>query len=230
LLTAPVPETRDDGSIIQEHFDENALGATTCYACHRADGAQPKYAGDRPFGLLLSPDGTSLYVTHLRESRLTVLDLTQGEIESTTSLAPAGTASEVVAIARLEDEIWVALRPPQPSTDSGALRRLHAETLEPIADLEIGSDPDAYAPLYEAVISGDTDAAIYLGTDRQFLVKSELSMDMDLAPGSYTASVTGFSGAFSATGSVSNNIVGQGVTGIFYSVSNSSSSITFTVK
>jgi hypothetical protein len=97
---------------------------------------------------------------------------------------------------------------------------------------DTGSDVggDAYAPLYEAVISGDTDAAIYLGTDRQFLVKSELSMDMDLAPGSYTASVTGFSGAFSATGSVSNNITGQGVTGIFYSVSNSSTSISFTVK
>lgn len=149
LLTAPVPETRDDGSIIEEHFDEDAFGATTCYACHRADGAQPKYAGDRPFGLLLSPDGTSLYVTHLRESRLTVLDLTQGEIESTTSLAPAATATEVVAIARLDDEIWVALRPPQPSTDPGALRRLDAETLEPTAELEIGSDPGALLALPE---------------------------------------------------------------------------------
>jgi hypothetical protein len=89
---------------------------------------------------------------------------------------------------------------------------------------------DAYAPLYEAVISGDADAALYLGTDRQFLVKSELSMDMDLAPGSYSGSITGFSGAFSATGSVSNNINGQGVTGLFYSVSGSSESITFTVK
>jgi hypothetical protein len=89
---------------------------------------------------------------------------------------------------------------------------------------------ESYAPLYEAVLSGDSDGAIYLGTDRQFLVKSEVYPDMDLAPGTYTGSITGFSGAFSATGSVSNNITGQGVTGLFYSVSSSSGSITFTVK
>lgn len=148
LLTAPVPERRDDGSIIQEHIDQAAFGASTCFDCHRPDGAQPKYAGDRPFGLLLSPDGRRLYVTHLRESRLTVLDLDAGQIESTRSLAPSGTATEVVAIDRVDDdELWVALRAPQPSTDPGALRRLNAETLEPIAEVPTGADPGALLAL-----------------------------------------------------------------------------------
>jgi DNA-binding beta-propeller fold protein YncE len=149
LLTAPVPEQREDGSVIQEHFDEDAFSASTCFSCHSPDGAQPKYAGDRPFGLLLSPDGRRLYVTHLRASRLTVLDLEQGSIESTSSLEPAGTATEVVAIDRVGDEIWVALRAPQPSTDPGALRRLNAETLEPIADIPTGADPGALLALPE---------------------------------------------------------------------------------
>jgi len=147
LLTAPVPERRPDGSTIQPHFDQGAFTATTCFGCHRSGGAEPKYAGDRPFGLLLSPDGRRLYVSHLRASRLTVLDLDAGQIESTASLEPAGTATEVVAIDRLDEEIWVALRTPQPSTEPGALRRLNADTLEPIAELPIGADPGALLAL-----------------------------------------------------------------------------------
>jgi hypothetical protein len=149
LLSAPVPERRADGSVIQAHFDQDAFEASTCFGCHRPGGAEPKYAGDRPFGLLLSPDGRRLYVTHLRASRLTVLDLDAGEIESTTSLEPVGKATEVVAIERLDDEIWVALRAPQPSTEPGALRRLHADTLEPLADLPAGADPGALLALPE---------------------------------------------------------------------------------
>lgn len=149
LLTAPVPERRSDGSLIQPHFEEDAFTASTCFGCHYSGGAEPKYAGDRPFGLLLSPDGRRLYVTHLRESRLTVLDLDAGQIESTKSLTPAGAATEVVAIDRLGDEIWVALRAPQPSTQPGALRRLRADTLDPIADLPAGADPGALLALPE---------------------------------------------------------------------------------
>jgi DNA-binding beta-propeller fold protein YncE len=149
LLTAPVPELRADGSVIQEHFDQGAFAASSCYDCHRPGGAEPKYAGDRPFGLSLSADGRRLYVTHLRASRLTVLDLEAGQIESTISLAPAGSATEVVAIDRVGDEFWVALRPAQPSTDPGALRRLRADTLEPIADLPTGADPGALLALPE---------------------------------------------------------------------------------
>jgi DNA-binding beta-propeller fold protein YncE len=155
LLTAPVPERRlagaGAGTIIQPHIDLDAFGASTCYGCHRPDGAQPKYAGDRPFGLLLSPDGRRLYVTHLHASRLTVLDLDAGRIESTVSLAPAGPATEVVAIDRMAgaagDELWVALRPPQPSVQPGALRRLNADTLAPIADVPTGADPSALLAL-----------------------------------------------------------------------------------
>ena len=135
LLTAPVPERRTDGSIIQAHIDEDAFEASTCYA------------GDRPFGMLLSPDGRRLYVTHLRASRLTILDLDQGRIETTTSLAAAGTATEIVAIARVGDEIWIALRAPQPSLQPGALRRLAADTGAPIADVPTGADPGALLSL-----------------------------------------------------------------------------------
>jgi DNA-binding beta-propeller fold protein YncE len=149
LLTAPVPERRSDGSIIQPHIDQNAFTASTCFGCHHPGGSEPKYAGDRPFGLLLSADGRRLYVTHLRASRLTVLDLEAGQIESTTSLAPVGQASEVVAIDRLDDEIWVALRAPQPSTEPGALRRLNTDTFETIADLPAGADPGALLALRE---------------------------------------------------------------------------------
>jgi DNA-binding beta-propeller fold protein YncE len=146
FLTAPVPSQREDGTTIQEHIDQNAFSHASCYDCHRPGLAQPKYAGDRPFGLLLSPDARRLYVAHLRSSRLSVLDLESGAIEKTMLLAPSG-ATEAVAIARLNDEIWVALRPPQPSTHPGVLRRLDANTLEPLADVPTGSDPGALLTL-----------------------------------------------------------------------------------
>ena len=149
LLTAPVPERRVDGSIIEPHFNQSAFTASSCFGCHHEGGAEPKYAGDRPFGLLLAEDGRRLYVTHLRASRLTVLDLEAGQIEKTTSLAPSGAATEVVAIDRLGDELWVALRAPQPSTQPGAVRRLNADTLEAIADLPAGADPGALLALPE---------------------------------------------------------------------------------
>jgi DNA-binding beta-propeller fold protein YncE len=155
VLTAPVPERRPDDSVIQQHVDEDAFESTTCYDCHRPGGAEPKYAGDRPFGMSVSPDGRRLHVTHLRESRLTVLDLEQGRVESTTSLEPAGAATEVVAIDRLgEDEFWVALRAPQPSKEAGALRRLNANTLEPIAEMPTGADPGALLalPAHDSVL------------------------------------------------------------------------------
>lgn len=93
----------------------------------------------------------------------------------------------------------------------------------------------AYAPVYEAIISSadnSGDAAIYIGTDREFPVKSLTRPDADgLLPGSYTGSIIGFSGAL-AGGSLttSNNITGVGVTGLFYSMSTSSTPITFTVE
>jgi streptogramin lyase len=147
LLTAPVPDRRADGSVIQAHLDPAAAGASTCYGCHRPGGVQPKYAGDRPFGLLLSPDGRRLHVSHLRAGRLAVLDLEGGRIERTVLLAPAGAATEAVAIDRMGDELWVALRPPQPSVLPGTVRRLKADTLEAVGDLATGADPGALLAL-----------------------------------------------------------------------------------
>ncbi len=149
LLTAPVPDKREDGSLIQAHVDQNAFSHTTCYGCHRPNGAQPKYAGDRPFGLLLSPDGSRLFVSHLRSSTIAVLDLASGRIERTVRLSPAGAATEPVALARLGAEIWVALRPPQPSLLPGALLRLDAATLEVRGSAASGADPAALIALAE---------------------------------------------------------------------------------
>jgi hypothetical protein len=92
-----------------------------------------------------------------------------------------------------------------------------------------------YAALYEAVISandGPGDGAIYVGTEREFLVKSFVTPDAaGLQPGSYTGTLIGFSGALAGGGvSVSNNINGVGMTGVFYSMSAASASITFTVE
>jgi hypothetical protein len=96
----------------------------------------------------------------------------------------------------------------------------------------------AYAPVYEAVISGTdatADTAIYFGTDRQFLVKSALTPTAaGLQPGTYIGTVIGFSGALAGTGGTSitssNNITGAGVTGLFYSVSGAQDMVTFTVQ
>jgi DNA-binding beta-propeller fold protein YncE len=149
FLTAPVPALRADGSVIQPHRDRNAFAHTTCYDCHRDGGASPKYAGDRPFGLLLSADGRSLLVSHLRSSDLALVDLERAAIERVVHLEPAGAAREPVALARQGSEIWVALRPPQPSTQPGTLRRLDEATLAPLGDVPTGSDPGALLALPE---------------------------------------------------------------------------------
>jgi len=91
----------------------------------------------------------------------------------------------------------------------------------------------AYAPLYYATISaqgGTSDAAIYIGTDRQFMPRSLLMPMAGLTPGTYKASIIGFSGPFAASGSTTNNITGTGVTGIFYSISGTGEDVTFTVQ
>jgi len=149
MLTAPVPATRPDGTVIQAHVDQGAFDHTTCYDCHRPGGARPTYAGSRPFGLLVSPDGRRLLVSHLRTTDIAVLDLASGRIETTVPLAPAGAATEAVALARMEDAVWVALRPPQPSTLAGALRRLDAATLAPLGDAATGADPAALLAMPE---------------------------------------------------------------------------------
>jgi DNA-binding beta-propeller fold protein YncE len=149
MRTAPVPATRADGTVIQEHVDRGAFDHATCYDCHRPGGARPAYAGARPFGLLVSPDGRHLLVSHLRTSDIAILDLASGRVETTIALAPAGAATEAVALARMGDEIWVALRPPQPSTLAGALRRLDAATFAPVGEVATGADPAALLAMPE---------------------------------------------------------------------------------
>lgn len=147
MLTAPVPDRRADGSLIQEHVDRDAFSHTTCHDCHRVGGAQPKYAGDRPFGLLLDADGRRLLVSHLNSANLAVLELEAGAIERSVHLDPSGAAVEPVALAALDDQLWVALRPLQPSTDPGALRRLDRATLSGRGEVPTGSDPGALLSL-----------------------------------------------------------------------------------
>ena len=143
MRTAPVPTTRPDGTVIQPHTDQDAFSHTTCYDCHRPGAARPTYAGSRPFGLLVSPDGSQLMVSHLRTTDIAVIDLASGQLARTIALAPAGPATEVVALTRIDDAIWVALRPPQPSTLAGAVRCLDAATLAPRGDVPTGADPAA---------------------------------------------------------------------------------------
>ncbi len=96
-----------------------------------------------------------------------------------------------------------------------------------------------YAPVYQVIIaqsvaSGTPDLAIYSGTDRQFAVKSAVSAGAPpLKPGTYTASLVGFSGFYAqATGGIqlSNNVTGTGVTGTFFSLGSAPTPITFTVQ
>ncbi|NJK45635.1 MAG: hypothetical protein HC933_16420, partial [Pleurocapsa sp. SU_196_0] len=51
MLTAPVPDTRADGSRIAGHFERDAFSASSCFLCHHAkpDGAKPAIVGTRPF-------------------------------------------------------------------------------------------------------------------------------------------------------------------------------------
>jgi DNA-binding beta-propeller fold protein YncE len=143
LLTEPVPALRDDGTIIQGHRDRDAFSHATCFDCHtgEADAPAPKYPGTRPFGLSLSPDGTRLLVSHLRSASLVEVDLAAWSVARTVHLDPSGAATEPVALARLGGEVLVALRPPQPSTAAGAVRRLEAATLAPLGEVPAGADP-----------------------------------------------------------------------------------------
>jgi hypothetical protein len=91
----------------------------------------------------------------------------------------------------------------------------------------------AYAAIYEVSISSATvqDAAFYLGTARQLAVTSA-STGQPLAPGSYTATLTGFSGFTPQPGGgiqLTNNITGSGVTGTFFSAGATAPIVTFTV-
>ncbi len=159
-LTGPVPARKADGSINQAHVDKGAFsGHLSCSDCHHGapGGALPMYVGARPFGMLLSPDGRRLLVSHLRPTEpdrlglepgsLAVIELATGTVERTVALGPAGAATEAVALAQVGSETWVVLRAPQPSVEPGVLRRLDPVTLAGLGDSPTGSDPVALLPL-----------------------------------------------------------------------------------
>jgi len=143
FLTAPVPAHRDDGSVILPHRDKDAFSHTTCFDCHfpGPGGARPPYVGDRPFGIALSEDGKSLFVAHVNSGDLAEIERATGRITRRVHLAAAGEASEATALARVGQDLFVALRPRQPSSRPGVIRRLDAATLEPRGDTPAGSDP-----------------------------------------------------------------------------------------
>jgi hypothetical protein len=93
-----------------------------------------------PSGWSLAAGGRQLVVCHILTRDVTVLDAATGAIVRTVRLDPSGEAREAVALAALEDALWVALRPRQPSTLPGALRRLDATTLASRGESPSGSD------------------------------------------------------------------------------------------
>jgi len=99
---------------------------------------------------------------------------------------------------------------------------------------DTGTSNPAYAAVYEAIVSstsGGQDGAVYIGSAPEFAVTSAVSQG-PLAPGTYTASILGFSGfaALPAGGILlSNNITGAGVTGRMFSLGAAPAPITFTV-
>jgi hypothetical protein len=92
----------------------------------------------------------------------------------------------------------------------------------------------AYAPIYEVVISSTStqDGAFYIGTAPRFPVTTAFASGGPLSPGSYTATLTGFSGFSPTSGGgiqLSNNITGAGVTGTFFSAAAAPAEVNFTV-
>ena len=142
LLTEPVPKVRANNSVIQGHIDHDAFSHTTCYDCHRggAGAAAPAIVGSRPFGIALSKDGKTLYVSNGLSANLSVLDIATGTLKSLVPLPPSGVAREPTDIALLDDQLFVTLRPPLPSYSPGAVCRLDVASLAVLSDTPTGAN------------------------------------------------------------------------------------------
>jgi DNA-binding beta-propeller fold protein YncE len=171
LLTAPVPDTRTDGTVIEPHQTEHAFDHTTCFDCHHAAGAKPVIVGERPVGIALSEDETRLYVSHIRGARLSVIDLATGALLRSVLLPPTAAAVEAADLVRLADNLVVALRPTQPSIEPGAVRFLDESSLELRAEFATGSDPASLmaVPARDSVLVSnfESDTVTELGPTRE---------------------------------------------------------------
>lgn len=152
FLTAPVPERRSDGSLIQPHFDQGAFSKTSCFACHNPGGAKPFIVGERPVGIAFSSDLGSLFISHIRQGRLSEIDLGSGRVVRAVNLPPSGSANEAVEVARVGSRLVVAMRPRQPSSEAGAVRWLDEGTLDPLSEAPTGSDPAFVLPLEDSAL------------------------------------------------------------------------------
>jgi DNA-binding beta-propeller fold protein YncE len=152
FLTAPVPERRADGSPIQAHFDQNAFAQTTCFACHNPGGARPFIVGERPVGIAFSSDASRLFISHIRQGRLSEIDLKNGAVVRSQDLPPTGAASEAADVARVGSKLVVALRPRQPSTEASTVRWLDEQTWQTLAEAPTGADPAFVLPLEEGAL------------------------------------------------------------------------------
>ncbi|GEM88516.1 YncE family protein [Meiothermus granaticius] len=152
FLTAPVPERRADGTLIQAHFDQGAFAQTNCFACHNPGGAKPFIVGERPVGIALSSDASRLFISHIRQGLLSEIDLQSGVMVRFERLPPSGAASEAADLARVGSRLVVALRPHQPSTEAGAVRWLDEQTWQTLAEAPTGADPASVLPLEEGAL------------------------------------------------------------------------------
>ena len=177
LLTAEVPERRADGTTIEPHQSEHAFEHASCFDCHHAGGAMPVVVGERPVGIALSADESLLYISHIRGALLSVIDLASGRLLRSERLPPSAAAVEAADLVRVGDNLVVALRPTQPSTEPGVVRFLDSDTLQLVAEFATGSDPASLLALPErgcALVSNfesDSVTELCLGADpRKFIV------------------------------------------------------------
>lgn len=142
FLTEPVPKVRADKSVIKAHITKSAFSHTTCYDCHHGGtgAAAPAIVGSRPFGIALSKDGKTLYVSNGQSGNLSVIDIATGALQKLVLLPANGAAREPTDIALLDDQLFITMRPLLPSSEKGVVRRLDAATLGMLSDTQTGSN------------------------------------------------------------------------------------------
>lgn len=148
ILTEPVPKIRADKSIIQGHIDKDAFTHTTCYDCHRggAGGSAPAIVGSRPFGIEISKDGQTMYVGNTKSGNISVIDIATGALKNLVHMAPSATASEPTGLARLDDQLFVTMRPAVPTTATGSVRRLDLKGMSVLSDTTTGPNAGVILP------------------------------------------------------------------------------------